>query len=108
MTGTILVLNGPNLNLLGVREPEIYGRDTLDDIKKRCIEQGKKHGLEVDFRQSNSEATLIDWLHEARGTKLGVAINPGGIFVPFDRAARCPEDVRWTESRGAHHQHPQA
>jgi len=79
MSGTILVLNGPNLNLLGVREPEIYGRDTLDDIKNRCIEQAKKHGLDVDFRQSNSEATLIDWLHEARGTRIGVAINPPGL-----------------------------
>jgi 3-dehydroquinate dehydratase-2 len=79
MPGTILVLNGPNLNLLGVREPEIYGHDTLDDIKSRCIEQGKKHGLGVDFRQSNSEATLIDWLHEARGTNIGVAINPAGF-----------------------------
>src|ERR1700742_4325388 len=79
MTGTILILNGPNLNLLGVREPQIYGRDTLEDIKGRCIEQAKKHGLDVDFRQSNSEATLIDWLHEARGTKVGVAINPAGL-----------------------------
>ena len=78
MQGTILVLNGPNLNLLGVREPEIYGHDTLDDIKGRCIEQGKKHGLEIDFRQSNSEATLIDWLHEARGTKSeSRSIRPG-------------------------------
>src|SRR5579871_7008216 len=82
MAGTILVLNGPNLNLLGVREPEIYGRDTLEDIKNRCIAQGKKHGLEVDFRQSNSEASLIDWLHEARGTKIGVAINPAGVSFP--------------------------
>jgi 3-dehydroquinate dehydratase II len=79
MAGTILVLNGPNLNLLGVREPELYGRDTLDDIKNRCIAQGKKHDLEIDFRQSNAESTLIDWLHEARGTKLGVAINPAGL-----------------------------
>jgi 3-dehydroquinate dehydratase-2 len=79
MVGTILVLNGPNLNLLGVREPEIYGRDTLDDIKGRCVEQARTHGLDVDFRQSNSEATLIDWLHEARGTKIGVAINPAGL-----------------------------
>jgi 3-dehydroquinate dehydratase II len=79
MAGTILVLNGPNLNLLGVREPEIYGHDTLDDIKNRCIEQARKHDLEMDFRQSNSEATLIDWLHEARGTKIGVAINPAGL-----------------------------
>jgi 3-dehydroquinate dehydratase II len=79
MPDTILVLNGPNLNLLGVREPEIYGRDTLDDIKMRCIAQGQRHELDVDFRQSNSEATLIDWLHEARGTRIGVAINPAGL-----------------------------
>ena len=79
MAGKILVLNGPNLNLLGVREPEIYGRDTLEDIKTRCIDHANKHGLEADFRQSNSVATLIDWLHEARGTKIGVAINPAGL-----------------------------
>jgi 3-dehydroquinate dehydratase-2 len=79
MSGTVLVLNGPNLNLLGVREPEIYGRDTLDDIKRRCADQAKSHGLALDFRQSNSEATLIDWIHEARGTKIGIAINPAGL-----------------------------
>jgi len=79
MAGTVLVLNGPNLNLLGVREPEIYGPETLEDIKQRCIARAKGHGLEVDFRQSNSEATLIDWLHEARGTMAGVVINPAGF-----------------------------
>jgi len=79
MPGTILVLNGPNLNLLGVREPEMYGRETLEDIKQRCIARAKGHDLEVDFRQSNSEATLIDWLHEARGTMAGVVINPAGF-----------------------------
>ncbi len=79
MVHTLLVLNGPNLNLLGVREPDIYGRDTLADIEALCIAQGRKHGLETDFRQSNSEATLIEWLHEARGTKAGVAINPAGL-----------------------------
>jgi 3-dehydroquinate dehydratase II len=76
---TVLVLNGPNLNLLGVREPEIYGKETLADIKQRCVERAKGHGLEVDFRQSNSEAQLIDWLHEARNTMAGVVINPAGL-----------------------------
>jgi 3-dehydroquinate dehydratase-2 len=79
MAGTVLVLNGPNLNLLGVREPEIYGKETLADIKQRCVERAKSHGLEVDFRQSNSEAQLIDWLHEARDAMAGVVINPAGL-----------------------------
>jgi 3-dehydroquinate dehydratase-2 len=79
MAGTVLVLNGPNLNMLGVREPHIYGKETLDDIKQRCVERAKSHGLQVDFRQSNSEAQLIDWLHEARNTTVGVVINPAGL-----------------------------
>ena len=79
MAGTVLVLNGPNLNLLGVREPEIYGKETLADIKQRCVERAKGHGLAIDFRQSNSEAQLIDWLHEARNTMAGVVINPAGL-----------------------------
>jgi 3-dehydroquinate dehydratase-2 len=79
VAGTVLVLNGPNLNLLGVREPEIYGKETLADIKQRCVERAKGHGLDVDFRQSNSEAQLIDWLHEARNTMAGVVINPAGL-----------------------------
>jgi 3-dehydroquinate dehydratase II len=79
MAATVLVLNGPNLNLLGVREPDIYGKETLADIKQRCVERAKGHGLDVDFRQSNSEAQLIDWLHEARNTMAGVVINPAGL-----------------------------
>src|SRR5260370_26059832 len=79
MPGTILVLNGPNLNLLGVREPEIYGREPLEDMKQGCIARAKDHGLDIDFRQSNSEAVLIDWLHEARGAMTGVVINPAGF-----------------------------
>jgi 3-dehydroquinate dehydratase II len=79
MAATVLVLNGPNLNLLGVREPDIYGKETLADIKQRCVERARGHGLEVDFRQSNSEAQLIDWLHEARNTMAGVVINPAGL-----------------------------
>jgi 3-dehydroquinate dehydratase II len=79
MAATVLVLNGPNLNLLGVREPDIYGKETLADIKQRCVERAKGHGLDLDFRQSNSEAQLIDWLHEARNTMAGVVINPAGL-----------------------------
>jgi 3-dehydroquinate dehydratase II len=73
----ILVLNGPNLNLLGTREPEIYGHETLAEIDARLIEQGKALGLEVECRQSNHEGVLIDWLHEARGAVHAVLFNAG-------------------------------
>ncbi|MBV9881535.1 MAG: type II 3-dehydroquinate dehydratase [Sphingomonadaceae bacterium] len=76
----VYVLNGPNLNLLGLREPEIYGGDTLDDIAGRLEDQARELGLAVDMRQSNHEGHLIDWLHEAQaeGAK-AVILNPGGF-----------------------------
>jgi 3-dehydroquinate dehydratase II len=73
----ILVLNGPNLNLLGVRQPEIYGRATLGDIEAACQERAAELSLDIEFRQSNSESELIGWIHEARDTAEGIIINAG-------------------------------
>lgn len=78
MAKRVLVLNGPNLNLLGTREPEIYGAETLADVEALCHRTGKDVGLVVDFRQSNHEGELITWIHEARGTADAIVINPAG------------------------------
>jgi len=77
MDRLIFVLNGPNLNLLGQREPEVYGRDTLDDVRRACERRASELGLAVDFRQSNHEGQLVDWIHEARDNAAGLVINPG-------------------------------
>ncbi len=74
----ILLLHGPNLNLLGTREPEVYGKLTLDDINARILEAGREHGVEVRAFQSNSEGALIDALQSARTWASGVVFNPGG------------------------------
>ncbi|HEF4738640.1 type II 3-dehydroquinate dehydratase [Burkholderia multivorans] len=72
----VLVLNGPNLNLLGTREPHIYGAETLADVEQRCRAEAESLGLDLDFRQSNAEHELIDWLHGARHDTHGIVINP--------------------------------
>lgn len=75
-----MVLNGPNLNLLGTREPDIYGRETLDDIAAQLEEQASALGLEIDLRQSNHEGHLVDWLHEAASREaLAVLLNAGAL-----------------------------
>ena len=75
----IYVLNGPNLNMLGTREPDIYGYDTLDDIAGRMEDAANRAHVEIDFRQSNHEGHLVDWIQEARESCCGIIINPGGF-----------------------------
>jgi 3-dehydroquinate dehydratase II len=81
LADTIYVLNGPNLNLLGLREPEIYGSDTLDDIAGRLEDRAKALGLEIDLRQSNHEGHLIDWLHEAQARGARAVLLNAGAFT---------------------------
>lgn len=77
MSALIDILNGPNLNLLGTREPQIYGSTTLGDIDRLCQEAAGRLGLRIRFRQSNHEGQLVDWIHEARLDSAGIAINAG-------------------------------
>ena len=79
MSATVLILNGPNLNLLGSREPDIYGSVTLADIEASCHDHARELGLEVDFRQSNDEGEMVNIIQEARETCAGVIINAGAF-----------------------------
>ncbi|MBU6499489.1 MAG: type II 3-dehydroquinate dehydratase [Rhodospirillales bacterium] len=74
----VAVLNGPNMNMLGLREPELYGRATLDDVEALCAEAGEQLGLAIDFRQTNGEGELISWVQECRGRAAGIVVNPAG------------------------------
>jgi len=76
---TILILNGPNLNMLGIREPHIYGSSTLADIEAACAERAGELELDIDFRQSNHEGQIVDWIQEARGSADGIILNPAGF-----------------------------
>jgi 3-dehydroquinate dehydratase-2 len=77
MSKSILVLNGPNLNLLGTRQPDVYGSTTLADVEAMCADKAKALGIEIDFRQSNHEGILVDWIHEAKGRHDAILINAG-------------------------------
>ncbi|HWA79277.1 MAG TPA: type II 3-dehydroquinate dehydratase [Acetobacteraceae bacterium] len=74
----ISVLNGPNMNMLGLREPERYGTATLDDVEQLCAETAEPLGLAIDFRQTNSEGEIVSWVQECRGRAAGIVINPAG------------------------------
>lgn len=79
MTKLITILNGPNLNLLGQRQPEVYGYDTLDDVARQCAEVAASAGLTSELKQSNYEGKIIDWIHEARQSSAGIIINPAAF-----------------------------
>ena len=79
MAGTIYIFNGPNLNLLGVREPQIYGQDTLEDIAGQCRAAAEPAGFAIDLRQTNLEGELVGWLQEVRSGAAGIVINPAAF-----------------------------
>jgi len=74
----VAVLNGPNMNMLGLRQPHLYGSATLDDVEQLCAETGEELGLAIDFRQTNGEGELISWVQECRDRAAAIVINPGG------------------------------
>lgn len=84
----ILVIHGPNLNMLGTREPEIYGHETLDDVNSMLIEQGKEAGVEVECRQSNHEGTMVDWIQQAGKEGFGFVILNAGAYTHYSIAIR--------------------
>jgi 3-dehydroquinate dehydratase-2 len=79
MAGTILVLNGPNLNLLGTREPEVYGRETLADVEALCRSEAEAAGFALDFRQTNAEHEMVEWIQQHRAGLAGIVINPAAF-----------------------------
>jgi 3-dehydroquinate dehydratase II len=94
MAKPIYVLNGPNLNLLGSREPEVYGKETLDDVRARCERRAAALGFSIDFRQSNHEGELVAWIQEARGGAAGLIVNAGAFthtsIAMLDALLACP------------------
>ena len=77
MRPLVAVFNGPNLNMLGLRQPAVYGHATPDDVEQLCAQAAERAGLAIDFRQTNGEGELVSWVHECRGRARGIVINPG-------------------------------
>jgi 3-dehydroquinate dehydratase II len=94
MAKPIYVLNGPNLHLLGSREPEVYGKETLDDVRARCERKAAALGFSIDFRQSNHEGELVAWIQEARAGAAGLIVNAGAFthtsIAMLDALLACP------------------
>ena len=97
MAQTIHILNGPNLNLLGTREPDIYGSETLDELRERCERKAKALGYDVVFRQSNQEGELVSWVQEARNEAAGLIVNAGAFthtsIALLDALLACPAPI---------------
>jgi 3-dehydroquinate dehydratase-2 len=103
----VLILNGPNIQRLGTREPEIYGSDTFEDLKRICIDFGKENNFDIDFRQTDDEATMIKWLHEAADNKYPVVINPAA-FTHYSYALRDAAVMHTAPLIEVHISNPQA
>lgn len=107
---TVFILNGPNLNLLGKREPEIYGHETLADVERDCRRLAGELGLEVRFHQSNAEFQIIDWIHEARETAAAIIINPAAFthysIAIMDALKMCSCPIVEVHISNVHHREP--
>lgn len=110
MQHLVYVLNGPNLNLLGKRQPDVYGRDTLADVEAGCRAAAQELGLALRFHQSNREYELIDWVHEARETAAGMVINPAALthtsIALFDALTTCEFPIIEVHISNIHRREP--
>jgi len=106
----IAVFNGPNLNLLGIREPEKYGLQTLADVEQACRDVATPFGVAIDFRQTNHEGVLIDWIHEVRASVSGLVLNPAGLthtsVALMDALATVPVKVVEVHLTNIHRREP--
>jgi len=102
MAARIMILNGPNLNFLGIREPHIYGSTTLKEVEASCQEFAKYLGISISFHQSNLEGELVNLIQSAHGSADAIIMNPRRLFVYVNRPDRCFENIRRTKDRGSY------